>query len=101
MDRYKTRLVARGYNKVFGLDYWESFSTVAKTTTVRIFLAIGASKQWKIHQVDVNNAYPHGHIEEDIYLTPPEGYKKAEKGKVYKLFKSLYGLKQAGRQWYK
>lgn len=58
-------------------------------------------KNWQIHQIDINNAYLHGYLEEDIYLEPPLGYNKAYKGQVCKLVKSLYGLKQAGRQWNK
>lgn len=93
VDRFKARLVAKGYNQVLGEDYFESFSPVAKATKVRIFLAIGAAKQSDIHQVDMNNAYLHGHLEEEIYLSPSEGYHKAGKGEVCKLIKSLHGLK--------
>lgn len=85
--------MARGYNHIFGLDYYESFSHVAKTATMRVFLAIGGSKQWQIDQIDVNNAQVHGHVEEELYLVPLEGYSKAEKGKVCRLVKSMYALK--------
>lgn len=74
---------------------------MARTVTVRIFLAIAASKNWEIHQIDVNNAYLHCSLEEEIYLQPLLGYQKTKKGQVCRLIKSLYGLKQAGRQWHK
>lgn len=77
VDRYKARLVARGYNQIYGANYYESFSRVAKATTVRLFLVVRASKQWPIHQTNINNAYLHGFIEEDIYLLPPKDYKMA------------------------
>lgn len=69
--------------------------------TVRVFLTVTAAKQWVVHQIDINNAYLHGYIEEDVYMNPPEGYNIAKEGKVCKLVRSLYGLKQAGRQWNK
>lgn len=65
-----------------------------------IFLAIAATYSWPIHQLDINNVYLYGHIYEDVYMIPPPGYTNA-KGEVYKLFKRLHGLKQAGRQWNK
>lgn len=101
IDRYKARLVAKGYNQLLGLDYHHTFSPVAKLVTVRVFLTIAAAYSWNVQQLDINNAYLHGAIDEDIYMEVPPGYDKATKGQVCKLQRSLYGLKQAGRQWNK
>ncbi|KAL0289416.1 UNVERIFIED_CONTAM: Retrovirus-related Pol polyprotein from transposon RE1 [Sesamum angustifolium] len=74
VDKYKARLVAKGYNLVAGLNYVESFSPIAKCVTVRLLLEVATVRWWTIHQLDINNAFLHGFLEEDIYMHVPEGY---------------------------
>ena len=99
LNRYKARLVALGNKQEYGIDYDETFAPVAKMTTVRMVLSIAASHGWSLHQMDVKNAFLHGDLTEDIYMTPPQGLFSSTNG-VCKLKRSLYGLKQAPRAWY-
>ena len=94
---YKARLVAKGYTQVQGIDYEETFSPVTRYESIRYLLAHAALKDWEIKAMDVKLAYPHGVLEEEIYMEQPEGFiAKGEEDKECKLVRSLYRLKQAG-----
>jgi hypothetical protein len=92
--RHKARLVAKGYSQVEGVDFNETFAPVAKFTTIRCMLAIGAAMDLEIHQMDVKTTFLNGELEEDIYMDQLQGF--VQDGKEHlmcKLKKSLYGLK--------
>jgi len=103
LARYKSRLVVKGYRQRAGFDYEETYSPVASITGVRILLTIAAAHNLNLEQFDVKTAFLHGDIDVDnIYVTQPEGYiRKGQEDCVYRLLKSLYGLKQANRIWNK
>ncbi|KAJ8754604.1 hypothetical protein K2173_010695 [Erythroxylum novogranatense] len=71
VDRYKARLVSKGYNQIEGVDYNECFSPIAKIVTVRLFIVVAVAKGWPLHQLDINNAFLHGYIDEELYMLPP------------------------------
>ncbi|KAG5674318.1 hypothetical protein PVAND_004295 [Polypedilum vanderplanki] len=96
--RYKARLVAKGFTQRYGIDYEETYSPVVRYTSVRLLMALAASKGLRIYQMDAVTAFLQGDIKEEIYMEYPEGFVN-NNGKVCKLNKAIYGLKQAGRQW--
>ncbi|WVZ90151.1 hypothetical protein U9M48_036478 [Paspalum notatum var. saurae] len=99
--RNKARLVAQGFCQKKGIDYEETFASVARLEAIRILLAFAASKGFKLQQMDVKSAFLNGFIEEEIYVRQPSGIESARfPDRVYKLRKAVYGLKQALRVWY-
>lgn len=93
LDRYKARLVALRNNQEYVLNYEETFAPVAKMTTVRTILALAATNDWPLHQMDVKNAFLHGDLKECIYMKLPPGLFSSPTSHVCKLRRSLYGLK--------
>ncbi|GAA5916695.1 uncharacterized protein JCM6883_002935 [Sporobolomyces salmoneus] len=97
---HKVRLVAQGFARRPGLDFRETFAPVAKFTSIQVLLALAARHNLKLQQADADKAYLYGKLEEELYMRVPDGIDRGDyAGKVLKLERSLYGLKQAGRVW--
>nr|KYP55970.1 Retrovirus-related Pol polyprotein from transposon TNT 1-94 [Cajanus cajan] len=100
VERYKARLVVKGYRQKKGIDYDEVFSPVTRMESIRLLISLAAQKQWPILQMDVKSAFLNGVLKEEVYVEQPLGYmKRGDEKKVLRLRKSLYGLKQAPRSW--
>jgi hypothetical protein len=98
--KLRVRLVANGQRQQYGLDYSETFTPTSNMATIRTVLAMAAQNDWEIHQIDIKSAYLNATLRDDIYMRAPPGYlKQNDQGKVLKLLRSLYGLKQAGFEW--
>ncbi|CAH9140198.1 unnamed protein product [Cuscuta epithymum] len=101
LERHKARLVVNGNSQQVGVDCDETFSPVVKPATIRTVLTLALSHDWPLHQLDVKNAFLHGHLEETVFMHQPPGYRdQSRPSHVCRLLKSLYGLKQAPRAWY-
>ena len=101
IDKYKARLVVKGFKQTEGIDYFDTYSPVTRITSIRMIIAIAALYDLEIHQMDVKTAFLNGELDEEIYMEQPEGFVvPGQENKVCKLVKSLYGLKQAPKQWH-
>ncbi|XP_074336132.1 uncharacterized protein LOC141673295 [Apium graveolens] len=97
----KARLVAKRYAQVYGVNYFDTFSPVAKMSSIRLLILLAASHNWKLHQLDVKNVFLHGDLHEIVYMEQPPGFvAQGEPGMVFKLKKTIYGLKQSPREWF-
>ncbi len=100
MNKYKTRLVAKGYAQTYGIDYEKTYSPVAKMMTIRAIIAILTTKGWSLHQMDVKNVFFHGDLQEEVYMEQPPSYVgQAHPNLVCRLKKTLYNLKQTPKAW--
>ena len=98
---YKARLVARGFSQAYGLDYHETFSPVARLSSIRVLFSIALAQSWPLHQLDVSNAFLYGDLDEQVFMEQPPGYvAQGESSEVCVLKKAIYGLKQSPRAWF-
>ena len=101
VDKYKARLVARGFTRQYGIDYHDTFSPVVKPVTVHLVLSLAVSRGWCLRQIDVSNAFLHGFLSEEVYMQQPPGFEDSRYPRhVCKLQRAFYGLKQSPRAWY-
>lgn len=98
IEKFKARLVARGFSQKYGIDFEDTFAPTVRHDTLRLFMAVVCKEDLECHQIDVNNAFTESTLVEDIFMKPPPGV-STPPGMVLQLQKSLYGLKQAARDW--
>ena len=100
IEKFKARVVAKGYSQVEGVDYDQTFSPTVRFESIRQMVALGTSKNMHMHQMDVTTAFLYAPLEEEVYMEQPEGtVRPGDEKKVMRLLKCLYGLKQSPRQW--
>ena len=93
-ERYKARLVAKGFKQRYGIDYEGTFSLVIKPTTIHVLLSLAITRGWSLRQLDIQNAFLHGVLEEEVYMRQPPGFVgPSQAHHLCRLVKALYGLK--------
>ena len=101
ISRYKARLVAKGFTQSKGIDFQETFAPVVRPQTIKVVLTLALGHSWKMHQLDVNNAFLQGSLTEQVFMAQPPGFKNTQfPNHVCKLNKAIYGLRQAPRAWH-
>ena len=100
IERYKVRLVSKGFAQTYGINYQETFAHATKLNTIQILLSLAANLNWKLQQLDIKNDFLNGDLEEKVYMNLPPGFDKGSSDRICKLRKSLYGLKQSFRAWF-
>ena len=99
IKKFKTRLITKDFSQKYGIDYEKTFTPTIRFDSLRILLAVVAIKNLKYHQIDVSNAFTETSLKHDIFMQAPPGYDISEK-MVLKVDRSLYGLKQAAKDWH-
>ena len=111
IERYKARLVAKGFTffllevakgftQTYGIDYQETFAPIAKINSIKILLSLAVNFNRPLHQLDIKNVFLNGDLEKQVFMNLPPGFEeKLGSNKVFKLKKSLYGLKQSPKAW--
>jgi hypothetical protein len=98
--KHKARLVVRGFVQQEGIDFDEAFAPVVRMESVRLLLALAAQEGWQVHHMDVKSGFLNGNLKKEVYVRQPTGFIVAgEEGKVLRLRKALYGLRQALQAW--
>jgi hypothetical protein len=101
IEKHKARSMVRGFSRIEGVDYDETFAPVARYTYIQSIIDIAIEMGWRIHQMDVKTTFLNGFIEEEVYIEQPQGFEVLEReSHVCLLRKELYGLNQAPRAWY-
>jgi hypothetical protein len=101
ISRFKARFVVQGFTQQLGVDFFETFAPTASLSLLRTLFALVELNQWEVNSFDVSTAYLHSPVDEEIYVRPPVELHPELKGKVLKLKKALYGIKQAPSCWWK
>jgi hypothetical protein len=97
---FKARLVAKGFSQKQGVDYHDTWAPTARQATARALLHLAAAQDLELHAMDVDQAFLHGDLEEELFMDPPPGLTAGAQNSIWKLKRPLYGLKQSPRQWH-
>ena len=99
LERFKARIVARGFTQQYGIDYTETFAPTVRMATLRAFMAVVACEDLECRQYDIKNAFTESKLREELWMKFPQGVKNTKPGTALRLLRSLYGLKQSARDW--